>query len=243
MAERQENYGGYPSYGGGSGSGGQGGYGGTGGSTGGWGGAPSGAQGGAPGGTVDQVKEKAQQLAGQAREQAGQRVQSTVERGKTRAAESLGGVAATLLQSSQQLRDQNPGAGQYVERAAQQMQRLSDYLQNAEVDEIVERVEDVARRQPALFLGGLFAIGVIGARFLKSSRRNQRSTALVPYRGDRSYAGGHAGSYASGSTGGYAGGLEKAENTFPAKSATPETSPLKVNIAPGGNRVDLVIPR
>jgi hypothetical protein len=33
----------------------------------------------------------------------------------------------------------------------------------------VSEAEDFARRQPALFLGGAFALGLLGARFLKSS--------------------------------------------------------------------------
>ena len=44
-------------------------------------------------------------------------------------------------------------------------------------------------------------------------------------------------------TGGYAGGGARAENLFPAKYATPETSPLRVTVAPGENRVDLNLSR
>ena len=40
----------------------------------------------------------------------------------------------------------------------------------AEVEDLVNRTESWARQNPALFLGGAFVIGVLGARFLKSSR-------------------------------------------------------------------------
>ena len=175
--------------------------------------AASGSTAGGAHGAVDQAKEKAQQLAGQAREQAGERLETGLHRGKTRAAESLGGVAQSLLQSGQQLRDQHQGAGRYVEQAAQRMQQLSDYLQRTDVDDIIDGVESTARRQPALFLGAAFAVGLIGARFLKSSRRAQRHTALTRYEGDAfsgagaygrgAYAGGASGS--SGAYGGTAG--------------------------------------
>jgi hypothetical protein len=132
--------------------------------------ATGGAQSGGTQGVADQARDKAQQLAGQAKE----RVESGVSQGKTRAADTLGSVAQTLRQSTQQLRDQNrAGAGQYIERAADQVQRFSDYLRNTEVDEIVDSVERVARRQPALFLGGAFVLGLAGARFFKSSRRRE----------------------------------------------------------------------
>ena len=59
--------------------------------------------------------------------------------------------------------------------------------------ELVNEVQRFARRQPALFVGSAFAIGVIGARFLKSSSDNQRHRALEPYgtssRGTMDYAG------------------------------------------------------
>lgn len=140
------------------------------------------------GSPVEQVREKAQHLASDARQQVGQRVESGLDRGKARAADTLGGVAQTLLQSSHQLREQQPQLGDYAERAAHEMQRFSDYLQRADVNELVDRAEDVARRQPALFLGGMFALGLIGARFLRSSRRAQQP-ASMGHRGPSLYAG------------------------------------------------------
>ncbi len=127
-------------------------------------------------GAVEQAKDRAVHLAGDAREQVTQRVESGLDRGKARAADTLGGVAQALLQSSQQLRQQQPQIGDYAERAAREMQRFSDYLQRTDVHALVDRAEDVARRQPALFLGGMFALGVVGARFLRSSQRAQRPT-------------------------------------------------------------------
>jgi hypothetical protein len=103
-------------------------------------------------------------------------VESSLDRGKARAADTLGGVAQALLQSGQQLRQQQPQIGDYAERAGREMQRFSDYLQRTDVHALMDRAEDVARRQPALFLGGMFALGVIGARFLRSSQRAQRPT-------------------------------------------------------------------
>src|SRR5918911_4191915 len=125
-------------------------------------------------GVVEQAKDKAQELVGQAQQKAGEQVESGLARGKSRAAEALGGVAQSLRLSSQHLRDQNQeGTGRYVEKAAQQVERLSSYLQNRDVGEVIDEVEDFARRQPALFLGGAFALGLLGARFLKSSRRGE----------------------------------------------------------------------
>jgi len=127
------------------------------------------------GGTVEQAKGAVQQLAGQAREQTAHQVESGLTRGKSQAAAALSGVAQALLQSAQPLHAQHQAAvGRYVERAAAQVLRASNYLQNTEVHEIVDGAERAARRQPALFLGGTFALGLLGARFFKNSRREHR---------------------------------------------------------------------
>lgn len=149
-------------------------------------------------GRTEQAKEKAQQLATQARDKAGERIESGLQRGKSRAAETLSGIAQSLRQgtSQQNLLGESRGPGHdYVERAAQQVQRAADYLQHTEVDEMVERVESAARRQPALFLGGAFMLGLVGARFLKSSRRNQSQTALTRYDERSAYGGAYRGAY------------------------------------------------
>jgi hypothetical protein len=43
---------------------------------------------------------------------------------------------------------------------------------------MVRNVEDFARRQPALFIGGAFMLGLLGARFLKSSAQTDPSQGI-----------------------------------------------------------------
>lgn len=137
---------------------------------------PSGGASG-PTGAVEQTKEKAGQALHQAQEKAGQLVgqaeQQTkprLESQKERAAEQLGTVAQALRQSGQQLRQQQQGPlAQVADKGADQAERLAGYLRQKEVGQLVDDVEQLARRQPALFLGGAFALGMLGARFLKSS--------------------------------------------------------------------------
>jgi hypothetical protein len=120
---------------------------------------------------VDQVKDQAGQLADQAREQATTRLEDQ----KDRATGGLGTVADAVRQTGQQLRQQDQGAvAQYVEGAANQIERLAGYLRGRDVTELIDEVEDFARRQPMVFLGGAFALGLLGARFLKSSGRAAR---------------------------------------------------------------------
>src|SRR5690606_20210610 len=60
--------------------------------------------------------------------------------------------------------------GQYMRQMADQVDRFAGYLESRDVGEVMDQVEDFARRQPAAFIGGAFTLGLIGARFLKSSR-------------------------------------------------------------------------
>jgi ElaB/YqjD/DUF883 family membrane-anchored ribosome-binding protein len=132
------------------------------------------------GNIVDAAKDKIQQLASQARETAGQQAESRFSDGKTRATQTLGTVAQTLKSSSQQLRDQKQDAiGKYADQAASKIEEISHYLENATLNDVATRVENFARREPALFIGSAVALGFIGARFLKSSRRDLQGGAQM----------------------------------------------------------------
>lgn len=92
--------------------------------------------------------------------------------GKESAAEGLGSVADALRETGQALRRQEaqPFLTDSIEAAANKVRAASDYLQDRTLRHIVRDVEGFARREPALFLGGAFVVGILGGRFLKSSR-------------------------------------------------------------------------
>ena len=113
----------------------------------------------------------ARQVATEAQVQA----ESRIDRGRHEAAVTLASVATRLRESGSQLRgsDEQDFAGEYVQRAAEQIERAAKYVQNADLREVVDQVEDFARRRPAVFIGTAFAAGILAARFLKSSREAQ----------------------------------------------------------------------
>lgn len=121
----------------------------------------------ATGQVAEQVKETTGQVADLAREQVSTRLSGQ----KDRAAEGLTSVADALRQTGQQLRGQDQQmVTDYIDSAAQQVERISNYLRQNDLGRLVDDIEGLARRQPGLFLGGAFALGLLGARFLKSSR-------------------------------------------------------------------------
>jgi gas vesicle protein len=116
-----------------------------------------------------EVKSRAREVVDQAKERAGERIESRIVDSKTKAAETLSGVASTLHSSSQQLRESNQeGASRAMERAAEGVERFANYLQQTNVDDVVDQVHEFARRQPAAFIGGAFALGFIASRFIKA---------------------------------------------------------------------------
>ena len=101
---------------------------------------------------------------------------------KDRATDGLGSVARAVRQSAEPLRNnQQDTIAQYVEKAADQIERFSTSLRQREVSDLVDDAQRFARRQPALFIAGAFAAGVIGARFLKSSSPNRGRADVQPY--------------------------------------------------------------
>ena len=121
--------------------------------------------------SVDQTRARAQQLGSDAQQKVSEQVQSRLDAQKQQVAQSLSGVAQSLRTAGQQLQEQQAGPGRYVQQAADRVEGIAHYLESRDVGEIIDEVEDFARRQPPVFLGAAFTLGVLGARFLKSSRR------------------------------------------------------------------------
>jgi hypothetical protein len=140
-------------------------------------GAPFGPCQGAGSGLAESFRGQVDDLAAQARketvrlaEDAREQGWALVRRRQDRLAARLGSVASALRDAGRRLdREVVDGLGEFVGRAAQQVDRASGYLRESEVSDMVRDAEDLARRHPAVFLGGTFATGFLLARFLKSS--------------------------------------------------------------------------
>jgi hypothetical protein len=122
--------------------------------------------------TMDQAKDRVEGMVDRAQDRVKDAAESRLSAGKSEAVDRLSGVAQSLRSSGQQFEGQE-AISQFVTRAADRVENFANHLRNRDVPELLGEVEDFARRQPAAFLGGAFAVGLIGARFLKSSRDNQ----------------------------------------------------------------------
>ena len=146
--------------------------------------------------TARQGADKMKQAASTVTDQAKQKAMSQAATQKDQAAESLNTVSDAVNQAAQRLRqnDQAPIA-QVAETAASSISQLADHLRSRNINDLIGEVEDFASNQPALFLGGAFLVGVLGARFLKSSRSgmsqpSSRQWRSAPVGYDERYYGG-----------------------------------------------------
>jgi uncharacterized protein YjbJ (UPF0337 family) len=130
------------------------------------------------------VKEQAKGLASEAKnealgmaDQAKSHVQNLVGERKDRAAEQVSNFAGSLRDAARKLEEGDGGAtalGRYATTAADQVERVSQYLRDRDLNSFVRDAETFARRHPDVFLGGTFIAGLILARFFKASdRRNE----------------------------------------------------------------------
>ena len=112
---------------------------------------------------VTQARGVASHLTTQAKDLVTKRVATTQERSSL----ELTGIAEALRQKGEELHDSM--LGPMVGRAADQVDRASAYLKDASLTDVVRSTERFARREPLLFIGGAFTLGLLCARFLKSS--------------------------------------------------------------------------
>ena len=118
------------------------------------------------------VSDRARETVGKVANKAGEKLTAQIDEQKNRVAEGLSSLSETLRDSSNTMREKKDGdtvLPGYFENAATQVERLADYLKTADTRQMVTRVEEFARREPIWFIGGAFTLGLLVARFLKSS--------------------------------------------------------------------------
>lgn len=135
--------------------------------------------------TMDKASNQVRQQSRQVADQAEQQAKSMVNSRKEEAANQLDDIAHAFRETGNQLRNQdNEAIARYTDSMADQVERFADYLHSGDYSRFLSDAERLARRQPELFLGGAFTLGLLAARFFKSSSP-QRG-----YGGSSRYAGG-----------------------------------------------------
>jgi ElaB/YqjD/DUF883 family membrane-anchored ribosome-binding protein len=145
----------------------------------------------------DQVVSEAKNSFRQARDSA----TSSLTQSRHQAAERLDGIANAMRTTSEHLRTENePRVADLTESLAAQADRLSSYLRDRDFRGVQDDLERLARQRPAIAIGAALAVGMLAARFFKSSQRTDGVGEVTPGRSEgASYRSGseYTGSYGS----------------------------------------------
>jgi hypothetical protein len=113
---------------------------------------------------------------------------------KYRGRQRLTRVANVLRETGASLNGDDEVMARYTERAAERVDRLAQYLDQKDVNEILHDARQMARQRPELFVGGLFVAGLMLGRFLRTAKPSQHEGA---YGTASQYGGSQYGGYGS----------------------------------------------
>jgi hypothetical protein len=122
--------------------------------------------------TAAKVKETASTTASRAREEA---ERFATERKET-TANRIGDYSSAIHDSARSLEEKDPNIAWFSHRAADKLQSVADYVRTRDFASLRRDAEDVARRHPAVFFGGMFLAGLILGNVMKASRRKADDT-------------------------------------------------------------------
>ncbi len=126
---------------------------------------------------MNQVRSTAADAYGTATSKAAEKL----EEQKSTLTSSLTSVADNIRKLGKNFGDEGAEGGlaksaaTYGDTAADKIEQAAKYFEKHDVEAIYHDVEDLARQNPAIFVGGAFALGFLAARFLKSTSSRSRS--------------------------------------------------------------------
>jgi hypothetical protein len=120
--------------------------------------------------------EQAKDTAGHAYDAATEKAVSTFDEKKSDISGGLSSVADSVRTVSQNLKTSDAQnaitstTAKYTDTAARKLEDIANYFETKDLKTIMHDTEDFARRNPAIFIGGAAVLGLLAARFLKSSK-------------------------------------------------------------------------
>jgi hypothetical protein len=144
------------------------------------------------GGQNQDLLQHAKQAGGEIVSQVQQQASTQIDRGKETATNELSQVVNAVKQLGQTLSSGEANgpiarfAAQYSDKAANSLERMTNYIREQDAQRLLNDVQNFGRRQPALLLGGAFLLGFAGARLIRSymdaaSQSSMNSGYRSPY--------------------------------------------------------------
>ncbi len=121
------------------------------------------------------VRETAQNAVNQGKSFLGKQVDER----STVIGQQIGSLAQDLRNVGDQLRESGTvgGAAGYVDQGAELIDKVAQYLQDADSDRLIVDLERYARQQPWAIAGAALVLGFAASRFLKTSSVRRYTSA------------------------------------------------------------------
>jgi hypothetical protein len=118
------------------------------------------------------LKERVADTAKELGSEAGEKLRATAEEQKAAGADRITGIAEAIRRAADAIEGELPQASPYIRRAAAELETVSETVRRRDVRELVRNVQDFARKNPTVFIGGSILAGIVLVRFLKSSSQS-----------------------------------------------------------------------
>jgi hypothetical protein len=104
----------------------------------------------------------------------------TLEQRKRSAAARVDEFAQAIGRTGAQFRENEPTIAELANRLAGTVGNLATRLRDGTIDDLVDDTRAFARQNPALFIAGGIAVGLVLARFVKASARRAEQATGSP---------------------------------------------------------------
>ena len=111
---------------------------------------------GAAGNTTVRAKEEAARFAAEKKEATASRI---------------GSYSSAMHDTAQSLEEKDPNIAWFTHRAADRLQHVAEYMRNRDFAALRQDAENMARRHPGAFYGGMFLAGLVVGNLVKASQR------------------------------------------------------------------------
>lgn len=115
------------------------------------------------------VKRAASSTASRAREEVGRYASDK----KAVAAGRIDNCGSAMHETARSLEEKDPNIAWFTHQAADKLQDVAEYMRDRDLGALRHDAEEVARRHPAIFFGGMFLAGLVLGNVVKASRRGR----------------------------------------------------------------------
>lgn len=135
-------------------------------------------------GSVKGMATDAKRAANNALTQAKEKAASLAQEQKKSAADHIGRYGTALRDSARSVENEDPNIAYYASMAADRIERVADYVRSTDLDGLRRDAEDIARRHPVLFMGGMLLAGVVLGGLVKTTAKVIRDQGGASSEGD-----------------------------------------------------------